>query len=76
LLWEADEPDHGEDIDGFVEQKIAALLAHESQFESTMKAIDQTALDNFSERMRQRMIVLGQRIDRPAAEIFKKISDI
>jgi hypothetical protein len=41
-----------------------------------MKAIDQTALDNFSERMRQRMIVLGQRIDRPAAEIFKKISDI
>ena len=76
LLWEADEPDHGEDIGGFVEQKIAALLAHESQFESTMKAIDQTALDNFSERMRQRMIVLGQRIDRPAAEIFKKISDI
>ena len=76
LLWEADEPDHGEDIGGFVEQKITALLVHESQFESTMKAIDQTALDNFSERMRQRMIVLGQRIDRPAAEIFKKISDI
>ena len=41
-----------------------------------MKAIDQTALDNFSERMRQRMIALGQRIDRPAAEIFKRISDI
>ena len=76
LLWEADEPDHGEDIGGFVEQKIASLLAHESQFESTMKAIDQTALDNFSERMCQRMIALGQRIDRPAAEIFKKISDI
>lgn len=76
LLWEADEPDHGEDIGGFIEQKISALLAHESQFESTMKAIDQTALDNFSERMRQRTIQLGQRIDRPAAEIFKKISDI
>lgn len=76
LLWEADEPDHGEDIGDFVEQKISALLAHVSQFESTMKAVDQIALDKFSERMRQRMITLGHRIDRPAAEIFKKISDL
>lgn len=76
LLWEADEPDHGEDIGSFVDQKISALLAHESQFESTMKAIDQTALDKFSQRMRTRMAELGQRINRPAAEIFKKISDI
>jgi LmbE family N-acetylglucosaminyl deacetylase len=76
LLWEADEPDHGEDIGNFVDQKISALLAHESQFESTMKAIDQTALDKFSQRMRTRIAELGQRINRPAAEIFKKISDI
>jgi len=76
LLWEADEPDHGEDIGNFVDQKISALLAHESQFESTMKAVDQTALDKFSQRMRTRMAELGQRINRPAAEIFKKISDI
>ena len=76
LLWEADEPDHGEDIGSFVDQKISALLAHESQFESTMKAVDQTALDKFSQRMRTRMAELGQRINRPAAEIFKKISDI
>jgi LmbE family N-acetylglucosaminyl deacetylase len=76
LLWEADEPDHGEDIGSFVDQKISALLAHESQFESTMKAVDQTALDKFSQRMRTRMAELGQRINCPAAEIFKKISDI
>ena len=76
LLWEADEPDHGEDIGNFVDQKISTLLAHESQFESTMKAVDQTALDKFSQRMRTRMAELGQRINRPAAEIFKKISDI
>jgi LmbE family N-acetylglucosaminyl deacetylase len=76
LLWEADEPDHGEDIGSFVDQKISALLAHESQFESTMKAVDQMALDKFSQRMRTRMAELGQRINRPAAEIFKKISDI
>ena len=36
LLWEADEPNHVEDVADFVETKIAALLAHESQFESTM----------------------------------------
>ena len=76
LLWEADEPDHGEDIGSFVDQKISALLAHESQFESTMKAVDQEALEKFSHRMRQRMTDLGQRLDRPAGEIFKKISDI
>ena len=76
MLWEADEPDHGEDIGSFVDQKISALLAHESQFESTMKAVDQEALEKFSHRMRQRMTDLGQRLDRPAGEIFKKISDI
>ena len=76
LLWEGDDPDHGEDIGDFMEQKIFALLAHESQFESTMKAVDREALDKFSERMRQRMITLGHRIDRPAAEIFKRISDL
>ncbi len=76
LLWEADEPDHGEDIGSFVDQKISALLAHESQFESTMKAVDQEALEKFSQRMRKRMSELGQRIDRPAGEIFKKISDL
>ena len=36
LLWEADEPNHVEDVADFVETKIAALLAHESQHESTM----------------------------------------
>lgn len=76
LLWEADEPDHGEDVGSYVDQKIAALLAHESQFESTMKAVDPEALQQFSERMKKRMAELGRRIDRPAAEIFKKISDL
>ena len=76
LLWEADEPDHGEDVSDFVEIKISALLAHESQFESTMKAVDQQALERFAQRMKHRLGELGQRINRPAAEIFKKISDI
>ncbi len=37
LLFEADEPDHVEEVTGFVDAKIDALLAHQSQFETTMK---------------------------------------
>jgi LmbE family N-acetylglucosaminyl deacetylase len=36
LLFEADEPNHVETIDATVPDKIAALLAHESQWRSTM----------------------------------------
>jgi LmbE family N-acetylglucosaminyl deacetylase len=36
LLWEADQPNHVEDVAAFVPTKIAALLAHQSQHESTM----------------------------------------
>jgi len=36
LLWEADEADHVETVDGFAEDKLRALLAHRSQFRSTM----------------------------------------
>ena len=35
LLWEADEPNHTEDITAFLERKLRALLAHRSQFRST-----------------------------------------
>jgi LmbE family N-acetylglucosaminyl deacetylase len=36
LLWEADVPNHVEDVTGHVETKVHALLAHRSQYESTM----------------------------------------
>ena len=42
LLFEADEPDHVEDVAGFAEAKLAALHAHSSQLLSTM-AIDEGA---------------------------------
>ena len=32
LLFESEEPDHVEDVTGFTDHKIDALLAHESQF--------------------------------------------
>src|SRR3546814_20993659 len=40
LLFEADEPDHLETVEGFVDAKLAALHAHTSQLLSTMH-IDQ-----------------------------------
>lgn len=36
LLFEADLPNHVEDVQGFESRKIEALLCHQSQFESTM----------------------------------------
>ncbi len=36
LLWEADEPDHVEDIRHVIDAKVKALLAHESQYATTM----------------------------------------
>ena len=76
LLWEADEADHGEDVSGSLGTKISALMAHESQFESTMKAVDQVTLQNFTARIEKRAGELGQRIGRGAAELFKKIGDL
>lgn len=76
LLWEADSPDHAEDVSESVEAKIHALLAHASQFESTMKAVDPSELEAFAQRIRGRIRELGATVSRPAAELFKRISDI
>jgi LmbE family N-acetylglucosaminyl deacetylase len=37
LLWEADVPNHVEDVAGHVQTKVHALLAHESQYETTLR---------------------------------------
>ncbi len=76
LLWEADEPDHVEDVAGWVDMKLTALEAHESQFESTMKAVDNDQLETFRARIRSRLADLGAPHDMAAAEIFKRISDL
>jgi LmbE family N-acetylglucosaminyl deacetylase len=54
LLFEADEPDHVEDIGDHIETKVDALLAHESQFHTTMN-IDEGAPAEQVERFRQRI---------------------
>lgn len=70
LLWEADEPNHWEDITAFVNMKLNALERHESQFESTMKATDEDGMEVFRQRMRTRMADLGAPHGVKAAEIF------
>ncbi|MFZ4718232.1 MAG: PIG-L deacetylase family protein [Ilumatobacteraceae bacterium] len=76
LLWEADEPDHVEDVSGFVDVKLAALEAHESQFESTMKAVEPEQMAAFRDRIRLRLSGLGAPHGLAAAELFKKIADL
>jgi LmbE family N-acetylglucosaminyl deacetylase len=76
LLWEADEADHAEDVTGTVDQKLAALEAHESQFESTMKAKDDEQLAAFRSRVRERLTDNGARAGLAAAELFKLVNDL
>ena len=70
LLWEADEPNHAEDISGWVDTKLRALERHESQFESTMKATDEAGMETFRARIRARVGELGAPLGLGAAEIF------
>jgi LmbE family N-acetylglucosaminyl deacetylase len=76
LLWEADEPDHVEDVTGFVATKLNALEAHTSQFESTMKAVDGDQLAAFRARITERLAGLGAPHGFEAAEVFKLIDSL
>jgi LmbE family N-acetylglucosaminyl deacetylase len=76
LLWEADEPDHAEAVTEFVDVKIAALLAHESQLESTMHAVSAEQVAAFGSRIRARLHGLGAPLGLESAEVFKYISDL
>lgn len=79
LLFEADEPDHEEDVTGFGGAKIAALEAHRSQFESTMHVSDAEAgeeLAAFRDRVRARLGEAGSGAGFAEAETFKLIEDL
>jgi LmbE family N-acetylglucosaminyl deacetylase len=78
LLWEADEPNHVEDVADFVGQKIAALMAHESQLRSTM-GIDEGAaaeIDAFVTRVRSQLGEHGALVGLPFGESFHLITEI
>jgi LmbE family N-acetylglucosaminyl deacetylase len=76
LLFEADQPNHVEDVTGWVDAKLDALEAHESQFESTMKAVDEEQLAAFRTRIGRQLSELGQAYGVAAAEVFALIDDL
>jgi LmbE family N-acetylglucosaminyl deacetylase len=76
LLWEADEPNHLEDITDHMDAKLAALEAHVSQFESTMKATSADSLEAFRRRVRERSAEVGSLRGLPAAEAFHLMRDL
>ncbi len=84
LLFEADEADHLEDVSGFVEAKMAALLEHRSQLRSTMGIAEQDAVADdahpevadFRRRVIERLAEQGLEGGFAAAEAFKRIDNL
>jgi LmbE family N-acetylglucosaminyl deacetylase len=76
LLFEADRPDHAEDVTGFAATKYQALLAHTSQFESTMKSGADPELIRFRQRIEARLETGGRAAGTTHAEVFKLVDDL
>ena len=79
LLWEADEPDHVEDIGTSIDAKLTALLEHRSQLRTTMDIDDLGAADQverFREKIRRRAADAGEAEAVAYGERFKLLSDL
>lgn len=79
LLWEADEADHVEDITDHIDTKLAALMAHRSQFRSTMKIDDSDSVDqvaDFTQKVRSRAASHGQPTGVAFGEQFKAVREL
>jgi len=78
LLFEADLPNHAENVEATLARKLDALVAHESQFESTMRAAggDPDQLDAFRARITERLAELGAPWDLAHAEVFAMMVDL
>ena len=79
LLWEADEPDHVEDVGGFLDRKLAALFEHRSQLRSTMHIDDPDdaeQVERFRLRVRRRAAEHGALAGLPAGEAFKLLTEL
>jgi LmbE family N-acetylglucosaminyl deacetylase len=81
LLFEADEADHVEDVAGFADAKLAALLSHTSQLRSTM-GIEDDATDEqraaqeaaFAQHVRHSLAERGALAGVPQGESFARLS--
>jgi len=77
LLWSADEPDHLEPApEPYVERKIAALLAHSSQADTTMGGAgrEPAAAGVFIERIHAWLATNGAALSGPPGESFKRLT--
>lgn len=78
LLFESEEPNHVEDVAGFTSRKIDALLAHESQFETTMVITDEpdTETATFRDRELTKMREMAADLPFEYGEAFRRIDDL
>ena len=78
MCFEPGRVDHVENVAGYVDRKIDALLAHRSQWRSTM-AIDERPDDEravFAAKLRAVARAAGLRAGLRAAEAFARIDDL
>ena len=76
LLWEADEVNHVEGVEGHADAKLAALMEHKSQLRSTMFIDDErdaAQVDAFRTRVLDRLAEHGALGDLPQGEAFHLI---
>lgn len=79
LLFEADVPDHVEDVTDWTEPKLAALESHESQFETTMyKDLGEVGSEReaFRARERRKMVEMGRPAGFRYGEAFALVTDL
>jgi LmbE family N-acetylglucosaminyl deacetylase len=79
LLFESEEPDHVEDVDGFADLKVEALLAHRSQWRSThliSDPEDQTQIERFRQVVTSELASHGARAGLGQGEAFRLIADL
>lgn len=79
LLFEADEPDHVEEVAGFVNTKVDALLAHISQFLTTHdipEDDDGRAASAFRQRVVDHASAVGKATGVECGESFKRLSNL
>ena len=79
LLFEADEPNHVEDVAAFATMKLAALLAHRSQLRSTMHVDDASntsQLDRFRTEVLATLTDQGALAGLSSGEAFRVMTDL
>jgi LmbE family N-acetylglucosaminyl deacetylase len=79
LLFEADEPDHVEDVERYADAKVRALMAHASQLRSTMEIEDPGSAEQvaaFNRRVVAQLAEHGSLAGIAHGEAFKLLTDL